>query len=102
MDKPKTFIVAVYDCDRAYGGPEEGGWWYNTGTLIRVCRVFKNQDMAYAWASRMNNKLKNKIIGPNVDKKYDISSVLSEGIYWAEVWEDRAPDHYPDRRPHYE
>ena len=23
--------VAVYSCDRSYGGPEEGGWWYDTG-----------------------------------------------------------------------
>src|SRR5262245_19657920 len=23
--------INVYERDRAYGGPEEGGWWYDTG-----------------------------------------------------------------------
>src|SRR5947207_1725457 len=31
-DNPAGFFsVAVYRCDRAYGGPEEGGWWYDFG-----------------------------------------------------------------------
>jgi hypothetical protein len=25
--------LAAYELDRAYGGPEEGGWYYDTGTL---------------------------------------------------------------------
>ena len=26
--------LAVYEIDRAYGGPEEGGWWFDTGRLV--------------------------------------------------------------------
>lgn len=26
--------VAVYEIDLVYGGPEEGGWYFNTGTLV--------------------------------------------------------------------
>ena len=26
--------LAVYEVDRAYGGSEEGGWWYDTGRLV--------------------------------------------------------------------
>lgn len=26
--------VAVYEVSLAYGGPEEGGWWYHAGSLI--------------------------------------------------------------------
>lgn len=26
--------VVVYEIDREYGGPEEGGWWYDTGRLV--------------------------------------------------------------------
>lgn len=26
--------LAVYEVDRAYGGPEEGGWWFYTGSLV--------------------------------------------------------------------
>lgn len=25
------YYVNVYEADRAYGGPEEGGWWYDIG-----------------------------------------------------------------------
>lgn len=30
--KPTLWHVNVYERDREYGGPEEGGWWYDTGT----------------------------------------------------------------------
>lgn len=29
----RTF-VNVYRVQRAYGGPEQGGWWYNRGTCL--------------------------------------------------------------------
>ena len=32
-DREASFVsVAVYEVDRAYGGPEEGGWYYDVGT----------------------------------------------------------------------
>jgi hypothetical protein len=30
----QAFFVTVYEYDRAYGGPEEGGWWFDTGEPI--------------------------------------------------------------------
>ena len=33
-------FLAVYNVDRNYGGPEEGGWWYDSGRLVsRVAAV---------------------------------------------------------------
>ena len=29
-----THYIAVYEVDRAYGGPEEGGWYFDTGELV--------------------------------------------------------------------
>lgn len=29
-------VRSIYNFERAYGGPEEGGWYYNHYTLIRV------------------------------------------------------------------
>lgn len=29
-----TYYVNVYEIDRGYGGPEEGGWWYDSGTPV--------------------------------------------------------------------
>lgn len=93
-----VYIVAVYLIDRAYGGPEEGGWWYETGELVRVIRTFKNEDRAVAHATRMND-----LLDATINKgRRDISSVLSDGRYCAEVHENLAPRGYPERRPHYE
>lgn len=39
-----TYVLAFYDIDRAYGGPEEGGWWYDTGQLVRVWRTLKSEE----------------------------------------------------------
>lgn len=34
-DEPATYwSVAVYETGLNYGGPEEGGWWYECGWLI--------------------------------------------------------------------
>ena len=47
-------VVALYEIDRAYGGPEEGGWWYDCGELARVLRVVPSADAAYDLAARAN------------------------------------------------
>jgi hypothetical protein len=98
MANKTVYIVAVYLCDRAYGGPEEGGWWYDTGELVRIIRTFKNEERAAAHATRMNS-----LLNVTINKgRRDISSVLSDGKYYAEVHENLAPQHYPAVRPHYE
>ena len=35
MARNKYWYVNTYECGRAYGGPEEGGWWYAYGTLLK-------------------------------------------------------------------
>ena len=32
----RTLYVNVYQVERAYGGSEEGGWWYDTGTVLET------------------------------------------------------------------
>ncbi len=51
------FIVALYEVDRAYGGPEEGGWFYDTGALTRPLRVCRTEAAAIALACRVNRLL---------------------------------------------
>lgn len=92
------YIVAVYMCDRAYGGPEEGGWWYDTGELIRVINVFRNEGKAIEFCRRMNRLLRKTL---NKTRR-DIGSVLSEGQYFAEIHDNCAPKYYPEVTPHYE
>ena len=80
MAKTRTvYIVAVYLCDRAYGGPEEGGWWYDTGEMVRIIRAFKDEERAAAHATRMNG-----LLNATINKgRREISSVLSDGRYYA-------------------
>jgi hypothetical protein len=94
----KKYCVAVYLAELAYGGPEEGDWWYNCGELVRLIRVFGSEEQAYKFAARMDCKLAKTLNKGRRSK----SSVLSEGVYEAEVFEDYAPKHYPEVRPHYE
>lgn len=41
---PATRYVTVYELGREYGGPEEGGWWYDTGTVVLTRRLDPNED----------------------------------------------------------
>jgi hypothetical protein len=94
------YIIAVYDVDRRYGGPEEGGWWYDAGTLVRVVRTMRHEQRAYDYCNRLNRKLRSRVYGPNQGKR-ELSSVLSDGVYEANVWECTAPAKFPESRPYY-
>src|SRR4051794_29723324 len=40
-DNDGTEYVNVYEVDRAYGGAEEGGWWFDTGQAIESRHVMR-------------------------------------------------------------
>ena len=96
-----NYFVAVYLADRAYGGPEEGGWWYDCGELVRVVRLFRTEESACEYARRLNRKLRSRRVGPNVGRR-EKWSMASDGEYEAHAYTDFAPQCFPDRRPHYE
>lgn len=93
-----TYLLAFYEINRAYGGPEEGGWWYDTGRLVRVFRVFKTEDKAYAAARRANRLLEHL---QRHNRPVD-SIIYSGERHAAEVHENFAPASYPEARPRYE
>jgi len=92
------WIVAVYRVDLAYGGPEEGGWWFPCGELVRISRVFGSEDLAESYSGRMNRKL-NALVNKH---RPSISSVSSEGQFQASVYEEKPVEYWPPQRPHYE
>ena len=95
------FVVALYDIALAYGGPEEGGWWYTRGSLVGVVKSFHSEEKAGDYCYRLNQKLNSHKFGPNKGKR-EMSSVASDGVYSAQVHENIPPAGFPDRRPHYE
>ena len=54
MSDRTRHVVAFYEIDRAWGGPEEGGWWYDCGELARVLKVVPSADAAHDLAARAN------------------------------------------------
>lgn len=101
-----TYVVAVYDVDRVFGGYEEGGWYYPAGTVITSIELH-SEEAAEAVAEGL------RIEFPNSGKRY---SVLNGDDYDVEVlsrdneWDlDARFDerlallpYYPIHRPHYE
>ncbi len=87
--------VNAYDHNRSYGGPEEGGWWFDTGTLLGSipCTNDEQVEKTKEWLSA--------VFGPNFEGNHDIGSVLCEGQLQILV-EDELGHDYPTERPHYE
>lgn len=81
-----AYVVAYYETFREYGGPEEGGWYYDCGNLIRQARAFPCEGTALAFCSKLNQKLKRQGF-------QDIRAKTYQGL---------PPMAYPDLRPYYE
>ena len=93
-----NYVVAFYKVDQQYGGPEEGGWWFDSGVLCRVFKVCKTKDEAYRTARRANDIL--YVLQRDLPS---VSSVLyTGGRYMACVYENSAVPFYPEHRPYYE
>jgi len=100
-----AYYINTYKLDRAYGGPEEGGWWYDFGVgendeeFYRLSdetasaffvRLIDAYHKAWAWADDANGK-----------RNSDLGSVLCEGQYWVTIEREPA-SHFPKERPRYE
>jgi hypothetical protein len=93
-----SYVVAFYEVDRAFGGPEEGGWWYDCGQLVRVFATTKSENKAFEIARRAND-----LLNTLQRNKRDTGSVLYRGgRHSAFVYENTAPQCFPETRPHYE
>ena len=92
------YIVALYEQSLGYGGPEEGGWWYDKGECVRVVAASYNEDVAHAKAKRCNDLL--ECLQRN--KRPVSSAAYSGGRHCARVFHNAVPQYYPEVTPHYE
>lgn len=78
--------VAVYEISRNYGGPEEGGWYYDSGTLytplIGQALVTEDIDAGMAHFRALN-------------------ATLERGVRAKIFVEEFPPRSWPENRPHY-
>jgi hypothetical protein len=90
-DKEPT-TVCLYECGMSYGGPEEGGWYYEVGLPLRTVCVFS----------------KKQAIRAAIDlEAYAREEIGEEKDYlgWATYrvcYDDKYAKAYPESRPHYE
>lgn len=103
--EPKPYegpwCVCLYLVDRAYGGPEEGGWYYGCGVpVIENDKPLPSWHNNLAEATAAMCKMDDLCEALNEGRR-DIGSVLSEGLYRARIC-DGAPKPYPETKPHYE
>jgi hypothetical protein len=103
MAKRRRFVVALHEVDRAYGGPEEGGWYYDTTEPSRefagYTRTFKSSTKAWRYCNRLNTT----IAARNNAGMREVWSVLYHGgRVTAMVQKGEQPRHTPTHRPYYE
>lgn len=100
----RRFVVALHELDRCYGGPEEGGWYYDAhapSTLPehrRLTRRFRSK----AKATRYRNRLTEQAIKASQGARSLGSVLYSGGQFAAVLQRGEQPQRYPLRRPRYE
>jgi hypothetical protein len=93
MDQEKRY-VNVYLVNRCYGGPEEGGWWFEEGELIDTFCLPSEEECL---------KLKQELLAGEYSNegRAPLSSTQCTGVYWIRVEATVGKD-FPEEDPHYE
>lgn|GEM_PF-1993585 len=90
-------FINLYECDKAFGGHEEGGWWFDCATPLKTLGAFR--PASHAFAARFTEA--ERLAAAMNHGRHPISSVLSDGEVRV-VIEPHPGKAYPERRPHYE
>lgn len=90
-------ILAFYEIDREYGGPEEGGWYFDSGTFVRAIGLYFDDESAVR-AMRRANRLLERLQRhkPKVD-----SCLYAGGRHRAYTFTGLPPERFPAERPRY-
>lgn len=87
-----VYYVNKYEIGRAYGGPEEGGWWFDYGIFEGCEAMFTTYEEAREWADALL-----LAEGPQPS----LSSVSTDYVVAFFVEEESGAD-WPERKPQYE
>ena len=90
MKRKNKTCVSTYFVQRCYGGPEEGGWWYDAYEFVDSKTTNKIQA----------NHMKSKIL-KSFGKQRDLNSVLCSGIYTV-IIEKNVGDNTTKEIPYYD
>lgn len=116
---PKPCFVSVYRRHRCYGGPEEGGWWYDRDELEGSI-AFNDEESANAWLEKAKEQVdkmneeeqpernRNTANLPDIETAYHDEGYIpvgwdDGGELWVTVEDMRGrSDNSMEPRPHYE
>jgi hypothetical protein len=92
LDKEIVYVTA-YETSLGYGGPEEGGWWFDCGEWVETVQT--------------SRPTAEKIKGDWQENEYmtrrpTYSSIHRPGDSYDVVIEEAAPQDYPVESPRYE
>jgi len=87
------YYINVYELDRKYGGPEEGGWWFTTGTPAGTEVAFTMEDAV---------EIRAKIMSELVMPRHRLGSVRYAGGEFTVLIEEHSAKKFPEQWPHYE
>lgn len=102
-EPPDFYCVSVYRVTKHYGGPEEGGWWWDHWDpaldYAHHTKIFSSWQEAHDYEHELQElcDLEGKRLGLR-----ELSSVLSTYVLRANTDENQYPTEYPKERPHYE
>jgi hypothetical protein len=88
-------FLNAYNSNRLYGGPEEGGWWYDTGDPVASVPL-RNEDPAskLEWDAYLREKV-------SWTSEHGTGSVMGHDVFDLRL-EDFFARPFPEETPHYE
>jgi hypothetical protein len=92
--EPAPWFINVYEMDRGYGGPEEGGWWYDIRTPVISFPADSKRDAESQLDAIMEEY-------PSEGDRPVSSVIYSGGAYDVRI-ENHPPVEEPQSIPHYE
>jgi len=79
-EKAGCYYVVLYSSQRCYGGPEEGGWWYDSNELIEY-KVFTTEEAANAVADKVREVAKQM----SIDSKRQMDRACLDSLEWLDA-----------------
>ena len=91
--------VNIYEVGCAYGGAEEGGWYYDFGTPAEKAlhKSFDKKEDAIAYRDTIRNKLNHLN-----ENRLHPHQVNSNGDYLVVYIEEHPASPFPEEKPYYE
>ena len=95
--------VGIYETWQDYGGPEEGGWWYDCGMPVEGRRVFNPFVKLYrAWLEGKCRGREGDNERPRYHFVYGTDIPTYYGPHYRVLTHPGEGKFFPEERPHYE